>query len=409
MLLRENIIKYFRRFDMFIIPALRFFAGFFIFSMIADIGLTMPIFEFLAEPPVSTMYLMTMGAISAFMSPVIIYLCITLSLMIFLSAILEIAFAVTIFALLIMFFYIRLAPKESILILWMFFAFYFRIPYIIPIICGLYFGFTSIIPVTIGIFAWSFTPTIASLMPAQIEAAAIASLDITELPRTFLEMFAILGEVLFADAGWLFTAFVFALVIVVVHFVSSQEINYASQISILLGVAICVMSFIIIGAITGDTSALFGVFLMSIPSALICLAASFFDVVLDYRKSDRVTFEDDDNFYYVKIVPKVQISEPEHEASESIRSVRQERPSRPERNPDMTGRQAPPRPDRTNRSPGAPPRPERSERQAGSSPREHLERQGTPPRPERSMRAEVRPHQEPAQDNKIMRNRNKDL
>ena len=434
LLLRENIIKYFRRFDMFIIPALRFFAGFFIFSMIADIGFVMPMFEFLTEPPVSTLYLMTMGAITAFMSPVIIYLCVTFSLAVFLSAILEIAFAVTIFALLVLFFYVRLAPKESILMLWMFFAFYFRIPYIIPIVCGLYFGFTSIIPITIGVFAWSFTPTIISLIPAQIEAVTIATLDITELPRTFLEMFAILGEVLFADAGWLFTAFVFALVIVVVHFVSIQEINYASQISILLGAAICVISFVIIGAVTGDTSALLGVFLMSVPSVLICLVASFFDVVLDYRKSDRVSFEDDDNIYYVKIVPKVQMTEPEHETAENPRASKPQRPPRPDRSPDMTGRMPrpdrspdmtgrPPRPDRSpdmtgrmprpDRSPdmtGRPPRPERPEGQGAAPPRRNRpERQGPPPKDERPPRPETWSQQEPDQDNSGTRNRKKDL
>ncbi|MCL2874157.1 MAG: hypothetical protein FWE29_04415 [Defluviitaleaceae bacterium] len=369
--LRENIIKYFRRFDIFLMPALKFFAGFFMFSLIANIGLAIPMFEFLQEPPVGTIFLMTMGAVCAFMSPVIVYLFVALSLAIFLSAVLEAAFVVTVFVILVMFFYVRLSPKESILILGMFFAFYFRIPYIVPIICGLYFGLASIIPVTIGVFAWSFAPVITSLVPANIEAVTMATLDIMELPGTFLEMFSALGEALVTNTGWLLTAFVFALVVVVVHFMSTQDINYSSQISILLGVGICIISFTIVGAVTSDTSSIFSAVLMSIPTVIICLAVNFFDIALDYRKSDRVMFEDDDNVYYVKIVPKIQMFDPEHDSNENNEFVpeRQPRTERPVRNE---------RPERI----GTPPRMERHERPELS------------PRPMRTSRTEMQPPNE---------------
>jgi hypothetical protein len=335
----------------------------------------MPLFEFLAKPPVSTMYLMGMGAVCAFMSPIIIYLCIAFSFAVFLSATIEIAFAVMIFTFLVIFFYARLAPKESILILWMFFAFYFRIPYIIPVICGLYFGLTSIIPITIGVFAWSFTPVITSLIPAQAEAVSFASIDIMELPKTFLEVFSTLGGALFTDTSWIFTAFVFAVVVIIVHFLSTQEINYASQISIVLGVMISIISFVIIGFVTGDSSSLLNVLLMSIPTIFICLAINFFDVALDYRKSDRVTFEDDDNFYYVKIVPKVQLMDPEPKVvQERKRPSFPEKQTRPIR--EAQGREIDRRPERLERL-ERPERPERIDRP------ERLERLERPERPER--------------------------
>jgi len=362
LLLRENAVKYFRRFDIFLFPAIKFFAGFFIFSLIANFGLLMPMFEFLDGPPIGTMYLMAMGAVTAFMSPMIIYLAIAFSLAIFLSAVLEVAFAAMIFVILIMFFYVRLSPRESLLILATFFAFYFRIPYVIPIICGLYFGLTSIIPVTIGAFAWNFSPVIAGLIPAHVEAVTVANLDIMELPGTFLEMFASLGEALAANTSWVLTSFVFALVIVVVHFMSRQEINYSSEISIGLGIVICIISFAIVGTVISDSEAVLSVFLMSIPTAIICFVIKFFDVALDYKKSDRVTFEDDDNVYHVKIVPKIQILEPEPAANarsgrkgeQHVSATKPERMVEPPQKPMLN--------------------PERNPRQ------ERPERQGTPPR-----------------------------
>ena len=44
---------------------------------------------------------------------------------------------------------------------------------------------------------------------------------------------------------------------------------------------------------------------LGIVSILIMLLIRFFDNVLDYKRAQRVQFEDDEYYYYVKAVPKV--------------------------------------------------------------------------------------------------------
>jgi hypothetical protein len=52
--------------------------------------------------------------------------------------------------------------------------------------------------------------------------------------------------------------------------------------------------------------------LMSLFSGLIAIVLEFFKRVLDYTAIERVQFEDDDYYYYVKAVPKVNVSIPRH-------------------------------------------------------------------------------------------------
>ena len=46
-------------------------------------------------------------------------------------------------------------------------------------------------------------------------------------------------------------------------------------------------------------------------SALIVLVFQFFRLVLDYTATEYVQFEDDDYYYYVKAVPKINIAVPQ--------------------------------------------------------------------------------------------------
>jgi hypothetical protein len=47
------------------------------------------------------------------------------------------------------------------------------------------------------------------------------------------------------------------------------------------------------------------IFLGTLFSVVIAVIVRFFDAVLDYSKVKRVEFEDEENFYFVKVVPKV--------------------------------------------------------------------------------------------------------
>jgi hypothetical protein len=67
---------------------------------------------------------------------------------------------------------------------------------------------------------------------------------------------------------------------------------------------VALFSFIIAAAVSAQIS-YGGEMLSIIYSLAIACVMVFFDVLLDYDKAENVQFQDEDNYYYVKIVPKI--------------------------------------------------------------------------------------------------------
>ena len=107
-------------------------------------------------------------------------------------------------------------------------------------------------------------------------------------------------------------AAVFALVITVVFVIRQFSFEYALVISIGAGVVTNILGFLVADLKYSSTVRIGLLILMSIVCGLIAYAAEFFKRVLDYTAIERVQFEDDDYYYYVKAVPKINLSMPRH-------------------------------------------------------------------------------------------------
>jgi len=229
------------------------------------------------------------------------------------SANMEIAVAVFLFLLFIYLFYARMATRESLLILFTVMAFHFNVPYLIPILVGLYFSVSAIIPVTIGVFVNAQIPMVMGFV-GSAPASGMADMEltdlITELPTAFTAIYeTLIGSL--AGTEWLFTALVFAMVIILVHFVSRQAIDYAKEIAIVLGSVMTIFGFIIAVLVTDGNVNIGMMILLTLLSMVLALFVRFFDGVLDYQRAESVQFEDDNNYYHVKIVPKVIMTKPQ--------------------------------------------------------------------------------------------------
>jgi len=79
----------------------------------------------------------------------------------------------------------------------------------------------------------------------------------------------------------------------------------AKDIALGLGAFIGLVSMIMIVAVAEVPLTMVGIIVGSLVSVGLVFVAKFFDNVVDYARVERVKFDDDDNVYYVKIVPKV--------------------------------------------------------------------------------------------------------
>jgi len=304
LMLRETVVYFYKRNETVINYILRFIAGLIILSIINSIGhyhpLVAPLFSGGMALPFLLVQALLFMLLPATLGNAIICLNVTLQL----SRSVETAFLVLVSLILVLVFYSRLAPKKSHLIIAMILGFYFNMPYAVVLFAGLYMGLTSIIPITIGTYIWGLSPVISNIIntapsfyPDEIDYIGMWY----ELMRVFVEMLN--GFASSLDS--LFAAFIYAMAVLAVYAVAKLTIDYAKEIAVLVGALLMFIGYIV-GIIVSDIefSIVQGVLFMLL-SVLLIEALKFFDIVLNYKKAENVEFQDDDNYYYVRVIPKV--------------------------------------------------------------------------------------------------------
>lgn len=102
----------------------------------------------------------------------------------------------------------------------------------------------------------------------------------------------------------------FAITAILVYAIRRMSINYSRAIAVLVGTLADIV-ILLIGDLMYDANfSLAGVILGSIVCALIALVMQFFQFNLDYARTEKVQFEDDEYYYYVKAVPKMAVAVP---------------------------------------------------------------------------------------------------
>jgi len=309
---RENIVKFFKRFEVFFLPILKFLLGLFVFSRILSIGFTHAIFEPFSETMSSSMLTWLFALLFTIMPATLSWLLIIFSITVQISASIELAVAVFLFLSLLFLFYGRMAVKESYIILFVVLAYAFNVPYLVPIIIGLYFPVTAIIPVVIGVFISSMIPEVlGSLAPTAIDFEGMDMPGIiTELPGVFTDAYTDIMARFGGSMAWVPEAVVFAMVILVVYFVSRQAIDYSKEIAIALGTFVTIMGFILMVVFNNAEISIFPMIMWTLLCGIIAVLIRLFDSVLDYQRAESVQFEDDNNYYHVRVVPKVIMTKP---------------------------------------------------------------------------------------------------
>ena len=101
---------------------------------------------------------------------------------------------------------------------------------------------------------------------------------------------------------------IFVVTAIVVYIVRRMEVDHAWTLAIISGVLIEIaglfVGFIVLNISGKTVSLLVG----SIISLLIDFVIQFLFMNLDYARTERVQFEDDDYYYYVKAVPKKMVA-----------------------------------------------------------------------------------------------------
>nr|WP_296092514.1 hypothetical protein [uncultured Dorea sp.] len=211
-------------------------------------------------------------------------------------------FAVTALVFLIMYiFYIRLTPKMALVVLFTPLAFVLKIPFLVPVACALVYAPVSLVAVSCG--------TVVYYMMEFVKKSATASKG-TGGKAVLYEITSYVQKVFLNKEMWIYIV-AFIIGFYVIYTIRRQEIDHAWKIGIITG-AIANVIVVAIGDIALGVDASYGALIFgNILAVVIGLVLELFLFSVDYARSERLQFEDDEYYYYVKAIPKVSIATPE--------------------------------------------------------------------------------------------------
>ena len=211
--------------------------------------------------------------------------------------------------------YFRFSPKDTLAVVLTPLFYFMALPYVMPLAMGLLGTPASMVSVGFGVVVAFLISYFSS------NATAFGSDGVEEAANEFQSIVSgIIG-----NKSMMVMIVAFAITIVIVYLIRRSSVDNSWKIAISAG-AISLIICILVGNLIFDTDiALAGVIIGTVVSALLMLVVEFFSFSLDYSRTEKVQFEDDEYYYYVKAVPKVTVSTPERRVKKINRAREQRR------------------------------------------------------------------------------------
>lgn len=192
------------------------------------------------------------------------------------------------------FIYYRFAPKTGYQGVLTPLFFHFHIPYVLPIANGLLGNPYTILSPICGTIIFYYLKGVKA-NEALFEGAGKDALSANIVSAM---------KLIWADRNMIVYILAFVVTTLVVYIIRRLLVEYAWYIAIAAGAIIQIV--VLIGGMSSFTQVenISGIIIGSIIAVMISIVIEFFMFHIDYTRTERVQFEDDSYFYYVKAVPK---------------------------------------------------------------------------------------------------------
>lgn len=293
--MKQRLKVFYSRYDVYLIPVVKFLLAFFVFSMInGQIGFM----EKIKSPAIALLLallcsFLPVNLIAVFGAVLICAHAFALSLEVLAMAagLLFIMYAL----------YFRVAPGYGYVLVLTPVAFLLKIPYAIPLTMGLLGGPVCAVPVACGtvIYYLMYYMKNNETMLASSESEQVVS-RLTYLVENVLN-----------NKTVILTVLVFAVVLMVVYVIHRMSVDYAWYLAIGTGAVVNVVLFLLGALVMQVKVPILSLVLGTLGSIVIAMIVEFFVFSVDYSRTEYTQFEDDEYYYYVKAVPKMSIAIPE--------------------------------------------------------------------------------------------------
>lgn len=287
---REKIKRFYRMNSVVILPVLKFLVAFFALNGVNTLLGYMPRLDNIAIVLIASL------ACSFLPAGFLTLLCAAFSIAHLYAMSLE-AMGVGLCVYLVLFLMLfRFAPKDSYVVILTPLLFSLKIPYVIPVVVGLIGNPVSAVSVVCGVIVYYLLTMMVGCAPT------------LRTMNDYSEKLRYLIENLMENKSALVVAASFAVTVVVVYVIRRMSVEYAWTIAMVAGAMVNLLILLVGNLIYDIDLSMIGAVLGSVLAILIAKVIEFFRFCVDYGRTEKVQFEDDEYYYYVKAVPKMNVA-----------------------------------------------------------------------------------------------------
>lgn len=235
-------------------------------------------------------------------------------------------------------------PGAGIVLVLLPLLFVWKVPFVVPLLVGLAGSLSAFVSVGSGVVIYYLLKLVADNL-AFFTTGDEASL---------VDRLLFLAKGILGHETMLAVVIAFCLTTLLVYFLNRAPVPYVSQIAVTVG---AVFNPLLLGALLNAFERKDGPDLVAAASVIAWIVAIIFSLfyrLLDYKGTERVQYEDDEYYYYVKAVPKLGRTTPPEDRTPPQPDILQEAGRGRSRNRNTTGSLKTPKPipDREDKNPG---------------------------------------------------------
>lgn len=292
--LKEKLVRFYGKSEVYITPAIKFITALAVFLTInQNVGYM----ESISRPAIALILALLCSVLPVNGTMLLASLVILVDLY---ALSLEVCLVALLLFVVIYLLYFRFAPKHGYDVLLTPLCFRFHIPYIVPIGMGLLREVYSVFAFICGAVVYFFLDGVkknASVLSAAAEAGDTAGSKVVVALNQLLgnkEMFLVVG--------------VMTAALIIVYIIRRMSIENAWSVAIISGILFETVGLIAGYMLLGINGKLILVLVGNLISGAAAFGIQFLFFNLDYSRTERLQFEDDEYYYYVKAVPKASVS-----------------------------------------------------------------------------------------------------
>ena len=292
--LRENLKKIYSRNEAFILPVIKFLLSFIVLSIInGKMGYMTKLDNMAIVLIVSLLCSFLPTGFMAFFAMMFAVL------HMYALSIETAAVGLVVFLLLYLLF-LRFTAKEALVVVLTPVLCMLKLPYVMPVAMGLIGTPASCVSVGCGVVVYYLLQTVITNAPT------INSMGAEEATAKL----RLLIDGMLGNKAMLVTIAAFAITVIVVYLIRRMSVDHSWTIAMVAGVMIEVM-ILLVGDLMYDTNlSIVSALLGAVVTLIACKIIEFFRFCLDYSRTEKVQFEDDEYYYYVTAVPKMTVAAP---------------------------------------------------------------------------------------------------